>query len=809
MPTIFISYRREDSLPYAGRLYDRMIAQFGKERVFMDIDTIRPGEDFVEILNGKVGACDVLIALIGRNWLASKDVDGNRRLDSPEDFVRLEILTAINRKIRIIPVLVGGGDMPRVHELPEALRALARRQAVEISDLRFHQDVSLLIESLEKNVEVKGHPPTLSAGVQVTMTYDLELDDGTERRTIPFVIGVLADLTGSLEQPLPRLKDPIRRFVEITATNFHDVLKATRPRLCVEIPNRLTSDNLKLTVELKFSHLNDFEPAQVVQQIEPLRTLLQERKALSSLRASYSDRLGEVLGEILRDPDSLRRVIEELNGGADRSAILAQLAKQVGASDDYEEELVKGWLAQFFRYTVADTLSKTDSMESILSSRIQKIDDVISIQLDEVMHEPAFQRLEATWRGLHYLVAHIGDSPHLKIRVLNVSKADLGKDLEKAVEFDQSAIFKKVYEDEYGTSGGEPFSVLIGDYEFGRHPMEISMLEQISNVAAASHVPFIAGAGPAMFGIRDFQELEAVRDLYARFSADMYGKWRSFRDSEDSRYVGLVVPRILLRGPYHKGSDGGHEFQYHEAMGTTGSHEKYLWGNSAFAFGAAVMSAFARYGWCAALQDNQGDMLTENLPARAVLTKNGKTTVHCSTEITVEEPRRDELIALGIIPLCNMAGGKATGFVNIPSCRKPRLSRTKEQNLKASLSVQLVSVLAVSRIAHYLKAILRYKASRFMSVAEIQVYLNEWISAYVDAGDDRGEQVLRRLPFKKSSVKVEQQGWRYWSHDSYLVQATLQAQFQFSNLSTEMESTLEQPKLSSTDDMVIKFSVEK
>lgn len=801
MPTIFICYRREDSAPYAGRLYDRLINHFGEERVFMDIDTIQPGEDFVEILESKVSACDVLIALIGRQWLTSQDVDACRRLDNPEDFVRLEILAAINRKIRIVPALVGGASMPRVHELPEALIALARRQAVEISDVRFHRDVNLLIESLEKKVEGRADRPSPLADDRLTMSYDLEVEGRTEQRRIPFVIGVLADLTGKPEEPLPPLR--YRRFVEIIRENFNDVLKGARPRLCFKVRNTLSGEGQELPVELQFRHLMDFEPEAIVHQIEPLHKLLEQRRALANLQRYYNPRLGEILREILRSSERLHQVRKEVEDGEPaRGGILLQIAKQADAKDDPERYLIMG-LAEFFLHADIDTMSTSDNMASGLTDWIEALDTKISKQLDVILHAPQFQQLEATWRGLHYLVTHTEPSPQFKIRVLNVSKPDLRKDLEKAVEFDQSALFKKVYEEEYGTSGGEPFSLLIGDYDFDRHPAEISMLEKLSNVAAASHAPFVAGTSPKMFGIKELTELPAVRDLSARFKADTYSYWKSFRESEDSRYAGLVMPRILLRLPYGKDKGEEQEFRYHEAMVET-EHSHFLWGNPAYAFGVGIINTFIRYGWCAAMQEPDG-MLIQDLPMRQTLTDDGKTTVHCSTELAITEHRREELAGLGFVPLCYRAEGKAVEIVNVPSCRKPRRFQAEEQSLRAWLSTQLVSSLAVSRVTHYLKAIIRYKASRFRTREEFQGYLSDWVGEYVDVGESVGEQARPVLPFKKARIDVR--------HDrkpgAYVVQASLRPQIPMRDLPGAMKATTAARRWFSTDDIIVNVRFEE
>ena len=259
------------------------------------------------------------------------------------------------------------------------------------------------------------------------------------------------------------------------------------------------------------------------------------------------------------------------------------------------------------------------------------------------MHAPEFQQLEASWRGLHYLVHQSETSTMLKLRVLNVSKNDLLRDLERASEFDQSALFKKVYEEEYGMFGGAPFGALIGDYEFGRHPQDMALLEKISHVAAAAHAPFIAAASPQLFNLDSFTELGAPRDLAKIFDTVEYAKWKSFRESEDSRYVGLTLPHILMRLPYGPETVPVEAFNFKEDVDGK-DHSKYLWGNAAYGFGARLTDAFAKYGWCAAIRGVEGGGLVEGLPTHTFKTDEGEVALKCPTEIAITDRREKELV---------------------------------------------------------------------------------------------------------------------------------------------------------------------
>jgi type VI secretion system protein ImpC len=287
-------------------------------------------------------------------------------------------------------------------------------------------------------------------------------------------------------------------------------------------------------------------------------------------------------------------------------SILDRIAEdgRIGQSPE-ERQSGKVWLKDLIQEVMDGQITVSKDTELMINSRIADLDALISRQLNEVMHAEPFQKLEASWRGLHYFVMQTETSSSLKIKLMNISKNDLFKDLDKAVEFDQSAIFKKIYEEEYGTLGGNPFGALIGDYEFGRHPQDVALLEKMSGVAATSHAPFIAAATPALFNFEGFTELAGPRDLEKIFDNEAYLKWNMFRKSDDSRYVGLCLPHVLARLPYGKETTPVEEFDYEERVDGK-DHKKYLWGNAAYAFAARLTDAFARYEWCAAIRGVEG-----------------------------------------------------------------------------------------------------------------------------------------------------------------------------------------------------------
>ena len=425
---------------------------------------------------------------------------------------------------------------------------------------------------------------------------------------------------------------------------------------------------------------------------------------------------------------------------------LARDDSQRGYARDLVDEFINSVLAEAGGSVPADVVAA-------INDRIAQIDEIISVQLNEVLHHPDLQKLEATWRGFAYLVFNTETSTRLKIRMLNATKGELLKDLEKAVEFDQSVLFKKIYEDEYGTVGGLPFSTLIGDYEFGRHPQDVALLEKLSNVAAAAHAPFIAGAAPMLFDMASFTELGVPRDLAKIFESAELIKWRSFRESEDSRYVTLCLPRVLLRLPYGPKTVPVEGVDFVED--TDGrDHAKYLWGNPAWVLGQRITNAFALYGWTAAIRGVEGGGKVEGLPAHTFRTDEGDIALKCPTEIAITDRREKELNDLGFVTLVHCKNTDYAAFFGGHTTNKPKLYNTAAANANSRLSAMLPYILNASRFAHYIKVIMRDKIGSFMTKDNVSTYLNTWIVDYVLAKDDAGQDIKAEYPLREARVDV-------------------------------------------------------
>ncbi len=460
------------------------------------------------------------------------------------------------------------------------------------------------------------------------------------------------------------------------------------------------------------------------------------------------------------------------------------------ARDPAAAERGKNLVKEFVTQVLQGEMTVSRDVEAMINARIAQIDHLVSLQLNEILHHPSFQKLEATWRGLRYLLEQSETSTMLKIKVLNVGKRELLRDLQRAVEFDQSALFKKIYEEEFGIFGGHPFGALLGDYEFGKGPEDIDLLERISSVAAAAHAPFIAGASPDMFNLESFTKLDQPRDLGKVFDTTEYARWKGFRTSEDSRYMCLTLPRILLRVPFGKAGAVVDEFNYEEGVDGT-DHSKYLWGNAAWALGARITNAFALYGWCAAIRGVEGGGLVEALPVHNFYTDEGDVAMKCPTEVPITDRREKELADLGFAPLCHCKDTDYAAFFSVQSCQKPKLYDKDAANANARLSTQLPYILAVSRFAHYLKAMMRDKIGSFMSRADCERWLNQWIQQYVTPDDTASPTVKAQHPLREARIEVAEVAGK---PGAYRAVAFLRPHFQLDELSVSLRLVAELPQ---------------
>ncbi|QDT55810.1 hypothetical protein Pan44_38580 [Caulifigura coniformis] len=476
---------------------------------------------------------------------------------------------------------------------------------------------------------------------------------------------------------------------------------------------------------------------------------------------------------------------------ASESVLETIFREGIRPADDQEKTYAANLIETFVKTQMQPGMVVSKDAQRSIDAWMAVIDKKISEQLNLVMHSEDFQKLEGSWRGLHYLVHQSETGTELKIKVLNVSKKDLLKDLEQASEFDQSALFKKVYGEEYDVFGGHPFGCLIGDYEFGRHPQDIALLDRVAEVAAASHAPFLSAAAPQMFGLETFTDIGKPRDLAKIFDSVQYAKWKSFRESEDSRYVGLTMPHTLMRLPYGKETVPVDAFNFEEDVDGR-DHKKYLWGNAAYALGTRLTESFSKYGWLATIRGVEGGGLVQGLPVHNFETDDGEVAMKCPVEVAIGDRREKELSDLGFIPLLHCKNTDYAAFFGTQSCQKAKKYDSPDANANARLGTALQYLLCVSRFAHYLKAIARDKIGSFMERNECEVWLNKWIKNYTLANPETASfDSKAKRPLREARIDVRDDPSRPGCYEAV---AFLRPHFQMEELSVGLSLVAKLPE---------------
>jgi len=468
------------------------------------------------------------------------------------------------------------------------------------------------------------------------------------------------------------------------------------------------------------------------------------------------------------------------------------LGRVLRATKQTEPDRAKELMTTLVDQALAGVVKWDKNVTKTINATIKAIDEKLSTQLNAIMYHSDFQKLEGTWRGLNHLVMNSETSAMLKIKVLNVSKRDLFNDVDKAVEFDQSQIFKKLYENEFGTPGGEPYGALIGDYEFINHPEDIDLLGKMSNVAAAAFCPFVAAADPKLFGFDSWQELTKPRDLEKIFTSVEYTKWKSFRESEDSRFVSLVMPRVLARMPYGADTKPIEEFNYEEVDATKPvPHDDFTWMNAAYVMGTKMTDAFAKYGFCTAIRGAEGGGKVEGLPAFIFTSDDGDKDLKCPTEIGITDRREAELSKLGFLPLCHYKNTDYAVFFGGQTAQKPKKYDRPEATANAAISARLPYIMATSRFAHYLKVMARDWIGSFKEATDVENDLNRWIKNYVNASETSGQETRAKYPLREAKVVVQEIPGQPGSYNAI---AWMRPWLQFEELTTSMRMVASIPK---------------
>jgi type VI secretion system protein ImpC len=464
----------------------------------------------------------------------------------------------------------------------------------------------------------------------------------------------------------------------------------------------------------------------------------------------------------------------------------------IGATKQTDANEAQDLLKALTEQAMAGTVKFSKNLNQTIRRAIALIDGKISSQLAEVMHHEKFLKLEGSWRGLNHLVMNSETGTSLKIRMLNMNKRQLLNDFAKATEFDQSLLFKKIYENEFGTPGGEPYGALIGDYEFSPHPDDVELLRGLGGVAAASFAPFIAAADPKMFEIPDFRGLKDIRDLKKGFDSVKFAGWRSFRDSEDSRFVTLTMPRALARLPYGKETKPIEDFDYEEGEpGKALAHEHYCWMNSAYVMGARLTDSFARTGFCTTIRGAENGGMVQNLPSHTFVSDDGDQDQKCPTEIAITDRREKELSDLGFLPLCHYKNTDYAVFFGAQTVHRPKKYDKAEATANEAISSRLPYIMASSRFAHFLKIMGRDKIGSFMERTDCEKWLNNWISNYTNANPDVGPEMKAKYPLREARVTVQEVPG---APGSYYAVAHLRPWLQLEELTTSLRMVARIPQ---------------
>lgn len=434
------------------------------------------------------------------------------------------------------------------------------------------------------------------------------------------------------------------------------------------------------------------------------------------------------------------------------------LQKEFKPKSERAKEAVEDAVKTLAEQALAKTNLISDDAVKSIEAIIAEIDKRLSDQVNRIMHHADFQKLEGSWRGMHHLVNNTETDEMLKIKVLNIAKKEVGKTLKKfkGTAWDQSPLFKKIYEHEYGLFGGEPFGCLLGDYEFDHSPPDVEFLNGIAEISASAHVPFIAAASPTLMNMESWQELSNPRDLTKIFQTPEYASWRSLRESEDSRYIGLAMPRFLSRLPYGAKTAPIEEFAFEEDV-EHADHNKYTWSNSAYAMAVNINRAFKLYGWCSRIRGIESGGAVEGLPTHTFPTDDGGVDMKCPTEIAISDRREAELAKNGFMPLLHKKNSDFAAFIGAQSLQKPFEYDDPDATANANLSARLPYLFAVCRFAHYLKCIVRDKIGSFKERDDMEKWLNKWISNYVESNPaTASEEDKARRPLAAAEVVVEE-----------------------------------------------------
>ncbi|MFO8174415.1 MAG: type VI secretion system contractile sheath large subunit [Gemmatimonadota bacterium] len=454
-----------------------------------------------------------------------------------------------------------------------------------------------------------------------------------------------------------------------------------------------------------------------------------------------------------------QKAAAEAEGQEVELSLLDRIVEEARPAEESARRRAKDMIGSFIKSVLDETVTYSKDTEAMLNEQIRQLDDLLSAQLNEVMHHEKFKKLESSWRGLRYLVSQTETGPQLKVKALSLTKDELKDDLTSGkaeMAVDRSELFRKIYQEEFNQFGGTPYGAILGDYAFGKGGEDVKVLTRASQLAATAHAPFITGTDPSMFGFETFTDLSNVYEMESAFEGTDYAQWNAFRETEDSRYVAMTAPRMLIREPYGRDSVPVKAFDFTEDV-TGKDHDKYLWANAAWGLGASINKAFAQSGWCARIRGVTAGGKVEELPTHTFETDSGDIAMKCPTEVLIPDDQEFELAKLGFAPLANEKNTANAVFFSVQSAQKPREYEGPAGDAataNAALSAQLPYLFAVSRFAHYLKTMMRDHIGAYKTRKDLSDMLNNWIAGYVLKGEGATESQKARKPLSEARIDV-------------------------------------------------------
>lgn len=600
---------------------------------------------------------------------------------------------------------------------------------------------------------------------RVRITYDLDLEGTLEKRELPFVIGVIADLQGNKRNNNNYQRN---KFVELTQDNFARVMQSIKPELSIKVKNLLSNYKIEndlvidnFILNLSFTSMESFKPDLII-QIPEFQKVLQDRKHLVDLiskiesNRDFKEEITDILNNkivfnSINDKDdkntSNSKKIDsknQKNNDPLNKDVAIRLSNEYFGSENYIETI----------FSLKRVKGEVKDLYAAIITTIADLDKSLSMQMDEILHHPEFQALEASWRGLNELISRIELSEYLKVRVLNSSIIDLEQDLLESSDFDQTHLFKLVYEEEYGTMGGIPFSCFIVDLFFSKSIQDVKLIRFLSSIAAAAHAPLLTGTKPEMFNLQSFMDLHLPRDLKTIFESSDAIYWNQFRDTEEARYANLFLPYVLMRMPY--GSENlVRSFNYNETINGE-RNNNFCWGNAAYFMGIKLGEAIAKYGWAAAIRGPEGGGLVKDLPAYTFRTSFGDISMKCPTQTHITDRREKELSDLGFIALCHKKMTNQAVFFSGQTAQKAKKHKSEDADANSNLSSKMPYMLNASRFIHYIKVILRDKVGSFQSPKNVETFLQSWIAEYVLLSDETSQEIKAEYPLREAQIKVQE-----------------------------------------------------